>query len=149
MSAIPKARGLTTSFNLSKTSEVKAWGLDALIPAAHSAGAPSVESHESTAGITACFTHERVHWVNALRYDPWRIIIDDMAIVPDCFTKDSKILLPTLTMMRILAHGVDSGRLTKYDFDNFITILCKFYDNYSGLTLVSLETDLTQNEEYD
>ncbi|KAF8806814.1 hypothetical protein BYT27DRAFT_7338816 [Phlegmacium glaucopus] len=76
------AEKITTSTNFYKVPRIQAWGVDDLTPDAHSGGAPSASSttsityrnidREEPCFITKspCYTHERVHWVNAVRNDP-------------------------------------------------------------------------------
>lgn len=83
-----KSSRLTTSYNFSKIEAVPAWGLGAIVRAPHSTGAASIASSTSrTAAATrrnidrsepcfvtgrASYTHERAHWVNAVRKNPTR-----------------------------------------------------------------------------
>ncbi|KAF8817287.1 hypothetical protein BYT27DRAFT_7153441 [Phlegmacium glaucopus] len=77
-SAVLKAeKKITTSTNFYEVPGVQAWVLDDLTPDAHSSGAPSASSttsitYQEPCLITksSCYTHERVHWVNAVRNDP-------------------------------------------------------------------------------
>jgi len=83
MSAVlPNKPRLTTSYSFSKVPAVESWNTPEITPAPHSNGAESVRSLSTTSRArnidreepcfvtkSVSFTHERAHWVNAVRND--------------------------------------------------------------------------------